>query len=454
MKPTKYITGLTALALATTAYADVVINITGATAFRSATITAIKAQYDIGNVSEGGVSYKYAHDKAALDAKSSKRSIWVGKFPGITGTTTIRCCFTGSVEGVRALNLVGTGGATPDPSPPTYYPVGQLNGTTAANPGVEVASPTVTGGFETLTTTSDIAFSDVNNSSTPFPNTLASNDRVGVIVFSMLSNQGSSITSVTSQQYRAVLSKGQPLSLFTGDPLHTTKVYAVGRNDGSGTRTTAHAEIGYGITTTVKQYVNISPSDSTITKLQLVPQGGVNTLNSQPGAGQLATSKSTVWGQDVTGNGGYESGDNIAADFGKTSAIPTVYDETYGVVSTNTKVDLITWTSIKDANTARNANGGNGARLCAFNGVALDLLGTGGSLSAADKLKIKNGQYTAWGYERMFRNTTVTDKVTAYNALKGAIPANISTAGLPITTVGSETKMNVSRASDGGTVAP
>ncbi|MEI6175409.1 MAG: hypothetical protein WCS43_00840 [Verrucomicrobiota bacterium] len=446
MKPNAYITGLAALSLATTAYADVTINITGATAFRSATLTAIKAQYDIGN---GGVSYKYAHDKAAggTNFNGSKRSIWVGKFPGITGTTTIRCCFTGSVEGVRALNLTGA----VDPAPPTYYPVNQLDTTTANNPGVEVASPTVVSpGLETLSTTSDIAFSDVNLASTPYTGSLLSNDRVGVIVFSMVSNEGSSISSVTSQQYRAVLSKGQPLSLFTGNPANTTKVYAVGRNDGSGTRTTALAEVGYGITTTVKQYVAIESDASAITKLQLVPAGGVNILNSQPGTGQLTTNASTVWGQNIAGNGGYDSGDNIAADFGKTTASPTVYDETYTEISTGTKVDLITFCGVKDANTARNAGG----ILCKFNGEGLDLLGASGSLSAADKLKIKNGQYTAWGYERMFRNTAVADKVVAYNALKGAIPANIGTAGLPITTVGAETKMNVSRASDGGTVAP
>ena len=445
MKSTAYITGLTALALAVSASAaDTIINITGATAFRSATLTAIKAKFDAGN---GTVSYKYAHDKAAGSLTSSKRSIFVGNFPGVTGTTTIRCCFTGSVEGIRALNMTGS----LDPSPPTYYPAAQLSTTTAGSPGVEVANPTpVSPGLETLTTTSDAAFSDVNVTSTPFPGSLATNDKVGVIVFTMMTNEGSTITNVTSQQYRALLSKGQPLSLFDGNAAHTTKVYAIGRNDGSGTRTTALAEAGYGVTTTVNQYVSIANDGTALTTLQKVPATGINSANGQAVTGQLASNASTVWGQDVAGNGGYDSGSNVATDLGLTTSNVAVYDET-GVLVTTGPINLVSWLGISDAKTAKT----NGGLLCGFNGQSLDLLGASSSLSDADKDKISKGVYTAWGYERMFRTSSTTgDKKTVYDAIKAAIPANIGTAGLPIGVVGSFAGMKVSRSSDGGLVAP
>ena len=448
MKPTAYITGLTALALVASASADTIVNITGATAFRSATLTAIKAKFDAGN---GTVSYKYAHDKAAGGLTGSKRSIFVGNFPGVTGTTTIRCCFTGSVEGIRALNLVGTGGSTNDPAPPTYYPTTQLDLTTATNTGAEVANPAVVSpGLQTLTTTSDVALSDVNVTSTPFPGALATNDKVGVIVFTMMTNEGSTITNVTSQQYRAVLSKGQPLSLFDGITAHTSKVYAIGRNDGSGTRTTALAETGYGVTTTVNQYVSIANDGTSITSLQKVPATGVNTLNGQPTTGQLASNASTVWGQDVAGNGGYDTGGAVAADLGLTTPNVAVYDEEGLLVSTSA-INLVTWLGVGDAKTAKLAGG----LLCAYNGATLDLLGASTTLSDLDKDKIAKGVYTAWGYERMFRTSSTTgDKKTVYDAIKAAIPANLGTAGLPIGVVGTFAGMKVSRSSDGGLVAP
>lgn len=445
MKPTAYITGLTALALAATASADVTINLTGATAFRSAALTSIKAKFAAGN---GSVSYKFAHDKAAGSLTGSTRSIFIGNFPGVTGTTTIRCCFTGSVEGVRALTLPGSG-AGADPSPPTYFPTTVLDSTTATSGGAELAA--VTTAASAVATTSDIAFSDVNKTATPFTSASLGTDAVGVIVFTMMANEGSAITNVTSQQYRALLSAGyQPLSMFTGGT-ESTYVFAVGRNDGSGTRTTALAESGYGITNAVNQYIALATSGNSITTLQRVPAGGVNTLNSQAATGQSAANASTVWGQDVAGNGGYNSGGSVSTAMGLTGASVQVLDET-GVQSFSADhIDLVTWLGIADAGTAKTA----GAVVCGYNGVKLDLNQTVGStpntLSSADIAKITNGSYTAWGYERMFRTSSVSSdasKLAVYNAIKGAIPANLGTAGVPVSS------MNVSRPSDGGLVAP
>jgi len=280
-----------ALAFLASAQADVTVNITGATAFRAATLASIKARY----LAAGTPLFKFAHDQATAGGTTytgATRAIFIGNFPGVTGTTTIRCCFTGSVEGIRAL----VPGAA-DPVPPTYYQPALLTGTTATAVGAELANQGTTGAAA-LGGISDIAFSDVTKSSTPYSaaSLQPSTPSAGVILFTMIGNEGfpTSVTSITAQQFRALLAGGfQPLSLLTGNETDTDYVFATGRNDGSGTRTTYLAETGYGITQVVKQYVANVSSNTTLTTIQLVPAGGVN---SPVLPGQTAKNASTVWG--------------------------------------------------------------------------------------------------------------------------------------------------------------
>lgn len=434
----KYILGCAALALAFTmpAHADVTVTITGATAFRAATLLSIHAQYVASSL-----PFKFAHDQAPSAYSGATRAIFIGTFPGVTGTTTIKCCFTGSVEGIRALVPVS------DPAPPTYYDASLLAGTTAIVGGAELANQG-TNTAAALGTQSDIAFSDVTKSSTPYsafalqPSTPAA----GVIVFTMIGSNGCPISNVTSQQFRALLSTGsQPLSLFTGVATDTQLIFATGRNDGSGTRTTYLAETGFGITKTVQQYVTNVSTSTALTTIQLVPAGGVNNPLLP---GQSTSNASTVWGQDVDGNGGYNSGSKLRTDLGKTGTSVTVLDaagnDAFGSPQV---VTLVTWLSLNDAVTART----NGAKILGYNGVILsDIAVSGSTMSAADKAKVTNGAYTAWGYENMYRNNSITsgDKITVYNNIKGAIPSNLAAAGIAIT------DMNVSRSKDGGVVAP
>jgi hypothetical protein len=438
MKPTTFITGLSALALATTAYADVTVNITGATAFRAASLLSIKAKYVA-----SGAAFKFAHDQATSGGTTysgATRAIFIGTFPGVAGTTTIRCCFTGSVEGVRALTSVF------DPLPPTYYQTSLLTSTTATVGGAELANQGTTGA---AAATSHIAFSDVTKASTPYAGEamLPATPAAGVIVFTMLTNEGSTITNVTSQQFRALLTKGnQPLSLFTGVATDVTNVFATGRNDGSGTRTTYLAESGFGISNPVKQYVTNVSSSTALGTIQLIPAGGVN-VPALPG--QSAANASTVWGQNVDGNGGYNSGSTLRTDMGKTGTSGvTVLDETGAdAFGATVRADLVTWLSLNDAVTAR----GNGAILCGYNGVKLsDIAISGTVMSAADKAKVTNGSYTAWGYENMYRRSNITsgDALTVYDGIKAFIPSNLGSAGIALT------DMLVGREVDGGTVAP
>ncbi|MCX6875805.1 MAG: hypothetical protein NTW21_18650 [Verrucomicrobia bacterium] len=435
-KLTKYLAGFSALALATTTYADVTVNITGATAFRAATLQSIKAKYAAATTP----LFKFAHDQATAGGTTytgATRAIFIGNFPGVSGTTTVRCCFTGSVEGIRALVPVT------DPLPPTYYPSSVLAATTATAGGAELANA---GSAGLATDTSHIAFSDVSKAATPYSgySLLPASPNAGVIVFTMLTNEGSTITNVTSQQFRALLTNGyQPLSLFTGNAGDTTNVFATGRNDGSGTRTTYLAETGFGIANAVKQYVTNESTSTTLTTIQLVPAGG---LNAPALTGQSASNASTVWGQDVAGNGGYNSGSTLRTDMGKTGASVTVLDETGAdAFGGPVRADLVTWLSVSDAVSAR----GNGAAFCAYNGVKLDdIAASGSTMSAADKAKVTEGRYTAWGYERMYRRNDITsgDALTVYDAIKAAIPANLGSAGIALT------DMHVGRATDGGVI--
>jgi hypothetical protein len=426
---------LAAATLITPAVADVTIDITGATAFRAACLESIKAKFNA-----SGQPYRYSHDQAAGQSLNATRSLWVGTFPGVSGTTTIRTSFNGSVQGIRAL-------VDSPAQDPTYYDTANPNNliTAAAIGGGE--THTATPGFAktTVASQSEIAFSDVAAASTPYSATLQPADpAAGVVVFTMMTNEGSTVTNVTSQNFRALLTTGiQPLSLFTGIAADDSLVFATGRNDGSGTRTAYLAESGYGITTPVNQFIVNQSSGNTNTVIQLAPQGGVNTPAL---SGQSASNASTVWGQDQPGNGGYNSGSGLVGALGRTGAAVTVLDETGAdVFGEAVRADLVTWISLNDAVTARGSN----AVFCAYNGVRLNGIAAAGTqMTAEDLAKVTHGAYTAWSYQQMYRRNDITsgDGVTVYDGIKSSIQDNLASAGVPVTS------MAVSRDVDGGIV--
>lgn len=433
MKTKSIACGLLGLALAAPAYSQTVIDITGATAFRSAAIAAIRAKYAAGG------NYQYAHDAASGGVSGANKAIFKGIFQGLSGTTVVRCSWNGSVEGIRALVDANYN--------PEYYQNVNGNFVTAAASGGGETHSTTPGFLKSVEASqSEIAFSDVTKNSTPFAaNTLSpASPQCGVVVFTMLTNEGSTITNVTSKQFRALFGAGsQPLSLFTGVATDESMVYAVGRNDGSGTRTAYLAETGYGVTNPVTQFLIKTTSGDAITALQKVPAGGVGGGINDP------TSASTVWAQDVVGNGGYFSGSVIRGHMARTGADVTSYEaDGTTPIQEGGKADLVTWITIADAATAR----AGGAVFCAFNGVRLDgLAASGTTLSTADKAKVTHGAYTAWGYQQMYcRNGAYTGSVkTVYDGIKAAFNATtLGSAGIPIA------DMAVSREEDGGVVAP
>ncbi len=431
------LTGTIALAtLATTAQADVEVRITGATAFRTAAINALKAQFDLGG------SYVYAHNKTvAQGVNSADRVTFKGTFPGVAGVTTVRVSHNGSVEGVRAI-------AVPNVTNNPFF----ITDAALASPGGdagEAANENANVGGSTTQLVAKFSYTDVRQSSTPIssPTLSPTNPKVGVTLFTMLANEGApaGLTNVTFQQFKALFDQGTlPLSVFTGVAADTNPVYATGRNDGSGTRTAYMAESQLGITKTVSQFVATTSAGNAITVIQKVPAGGA-TINGvfDP------TSKSDLWVQDLDGNGGYFSGSVLRTEMGRVTSSTQVLDADGSELSPAGPLHLITWITAADAVPARVAGG----KILGWNGSTLSSLNTGTVVDSTDLAKIANGQYSAWTFQNLYYNGSLSaDENTVYTAIKTGIPASLIAAGyvpgLPLSAI------NVSRPDDGAPIAP
>jgi len=444
MKIKSILTGALALGLASSAFAQTDITITGATAFRQAAVLAI---YNAYNSIGGGLgnNFNVAHDfpgnvtNQLSQLMASNKAIFRGTFPGISGETIIRTSFNGSVEGLRSIAFVGNG-----TNNASFFQHQTLNASITpdwdAGAGVQ----------ESLRP--KFSFSDVFQSSTPVTATLgwgnATNSRVGVVTFTMVANDGApaGLTNVTQQQFKALLQTGvQPLRLFTGVTTDLTKVLATGRNDGSGTRTTYLAEIGYGIANTVNQYIATTAGvtvNGTLTAVTLVPAGG-------NGTGALATSggasnASTVWGSNTLGNGGYSSSSTLRTDMARTTTSVDVYDgvDDSGPIYTE-PVIMMTFLSTTDASNAA----GGGAKILSYNGVMVDP--TGG-IDSTEKARVTNGQYSAWGYQHLYNHGTLSTNENEFRHRLFATwldPAiNTSANGIPLG------DMSASRPDDGARI--
>ncbi len=453
MKPKSITMAAVMLALASTGLAQSNnVYITGATAFRSATLNTIRSIF------ANTAQYKIVHNGGSGNYNGSTYAIIQGTFSNVPGTTTIYTSFNGSVEGIRALVTTNNN--------PEYLTISAL--TNATN---FIAKGTIADGVSGISSpraanASDFAFSDVSKASTPYAadSLLPANNsaQVGVVTFTMVANKGgTNLDNLNSQNFRALLGQGYvPASFINGITNDPRSVYVVGRNDGSGTRTTYAAETGYGISTLMNQYIVGKVTNGAVTAIYLVPQGGTNNaLNGAITNGGLALSGSaanvsTVWGQNVNGNGGYASGSGITSAFTNTSPSVNVYD-TAGELLDTANIALVSFLSTGDAKTAMafNTNTGlnTGAITLSYNGVKLsDFATNNGTLSTADKNKITRGAYTAWGYQYFYRLPTITTgaKLTTYNLIFSNVPANLGSAGIP------KSDMRVSRAVDGGVVLP
>ncbi len=427
---TKYLlSAALALGFASSAMAQTTeITVTGATAFRQATMKAIFNAYDsLGTV---GVDFNAAHDfngnvsNQVSQLIASNKAVFTGTFPGITGTTIIRTSFNGSAEGLNAI--AGNNN-------PTFLELADATAddSSAAN------NNTINDGIRVKQTGADsfrpkFSFSDVFQSSTPVVNEVLNpvgSSKVGVVTFAMVANEGAPIdfTNVTIQQCRQLWGAGfSPLSLFTGDPTDTTLVFATGRNDGSGTRAAYLSEWGYGVANTVNQYIATQTGiavSGTISEITLVPAGG-------SGTGVLVTSgttsnASTLWGNNVLGNGGYSSSSALRDHMARVSPSVDVYDgETQDILIENANILLLTWLSTADSLNAKT----NGANVLAFNGVQITPLASGDvnnfngtGFSSADYKKITSGAYSAWSYQHLYNHGSLTANEQAWRDAMTAV---------------------------------
>jgi len=390
-----------ALASASLVKADAVINITGATAFRSAAVAAIKSSLG---------SCTYAYD-GSTESKQTY-GIYKGSLSGVTGNTTIRTFWSGSVEGLRDLSQ--NNNVTFLPTSTTMTTGGSSNATTT---GLDNAK-------------AQLAFSDVYSVSTPYDSGV-SGTRVGIIAFRFVASESANgtLTNVTSQNFRNLAVNGYtPAYLFTGNASHTTPVYLTGRNDGSGTRVSVLAETGYGYANKVKQYkATMGAGNTTISDLTLWPTSDTGYI-------------SDVYNTDAAANGGYSSGGTVATVLGGTSSSVQIRTAAGAVNGAPKSVFVLSYLGTSDSATAVTA----GAVALTYNGVALNM--SGSSISNPDV--IKRGAYTLWANEQLYwrTGTDIGDVETVRDTLVAALPTNIGSAGVPVG------DMTVSRSQDGGLV--
>jgi hypothetical protein len=447
MKLKTILAGALALGFAGSAFAQTEITITGATAFRQATMRAILDAFGgepaIANNAVAVATDFAAGNNAATNLSqllASNRSLWVGSWPGL-GPIIIRTSFNGSTEGLNAI--AGNNN-------PSFYSENTLAPTGAIqfSYGISPADPSKF----TTSIRPRFSFSDVYQSTSPVQNEIlnpAGSSAVGVVTFTMLTNNGapSTWTNVTQQQFKALLQQGaQRLSLFTGNASDTTPVYATGRNDGSGTRSAYLTEIGYGVANAVNQYVataNGTATPGVLSRITLVPAGGNGTGNLTTSGG--ASNASTLWGNDSVGNGGYSSNSGLRSIMSRSSTNVTVFNGVSQTPVYEGPCFMLVWTSTSDArNVITTAPGG---KLLGFNGSILDSLNSSSTLSAADIAKVSNGVYSAWSYQHLYYHGTLSsNEETWYNSMKTTyIPAGLTATGNGLTLA----QMNTSRPDDG-----
>lgn len=434
MKITKYLsTSIAALAVAASAHADTVIHITGSTAFRSATIAAIK------NVLGASVKTSYAGTSGGASAATYVvLQGTVASLPA-AGTVTVKCTWTGSTGGIKSV--VQNIDITQTTAPNGWMSITNLTG--AAGAEVAVASPSYSldnGTFPSETLKPDVTMEDSLQSSTGFISTTLAETQVGVIPFEWVANNGSpaGLNNITPLLAQALLSGGMPLSQFTCNPADAVAVYAMGRDFDSGTRLSCLAETGVGVFGSVQ---HIQPtvsgtagaSGSSITALKLWP---AQTVLGQPfaigqsgfaGGGALADNLATPGSSTAATPGGADGvgfgpgwlvgylGRNDASRACKTTSI-----------ATNT-AHRMKWNGISDWNEPILANGNP----TTYNDAA-----------------IQEGCYSLWEYEWLaYRSTYAGNgKAVADKIANEIINTTASTAGLKLST------MNVSKPVEGGLI--
>jgi hypothetical protein len=205
---------------------------------------------------------------------------------------------------------------------------------------------------------------------------------------------------------RAILSGDAPISMLTGNAADSSiYVYAMGRDEDSGTRLTAFAEAGFGVFGSPVQYV------------ATVSGGAITAV--APYQAQ------TILGISYPlGHSGYASGGTLATTL-NTPVSASARD------SLNAKFALFAYFGVNDAN---GVNGG--ANNLSFNGTPYS------------PANVREGKYTFWGYEHlMYRSTLSGNAKTVADQLATQIKnTDAAVSGVLLST------MNVSRTTEGAVI--
>lgn len=378
MKTSKFILAsiLALAAVVSTASAQIVIRITGSTAYRSATIQAIQdtlnAGFTVGWVGTGTLA-------------SSTEAIFHGTTKTTNIAVTIKTGFSGSVGGVFSLT---TGHGIPDPTASPAITAGFLVDSTPTSVLPGTANVPATFEVPAAPAAADkagfpnIALSDSFQSSTPDKAPALNDTQVGVVPFEWARNNGSpaTITNVTNQLGNALLLNGSLPQFQFDNGAATTSIFVTGRNFDSGTRLCCFAETGFGINNPPLQL------DSTQTTANHVASGA-----------WVAGAGGDVF---FTAANGFTSGGQVATALDATGSL--------GVIGGY----LLSYLGVADANTAV----AGGATALNYNGVPF-------SVAA-----VQNGQYTFWSYEHYLKSPQLQALGAAdnHNVVANALATTIS----------------------------
>lgn len=440
--------GAAALLSLASAQADVVIHITGSTAFRGAAIAGINA------VLGGSANVKSAYKTGTgiTGPGNAGQSVIQGSVAAHPeyGVVTVKCAWSGSSGGIKTVvqNLDTLN---------AWISVTHLgaNGTP-----VGVASPTYTLDFPGETNQSDVAFSDAKQVTTGFTSSNLIETKVGVIPFEWVvgfqASGPSAISNMTPILAQAVLSGGAPLSQFTGIPGDVTvPVYAIGRDADSGTRISALAETGVGVFGSV-QHIQVTTTGGS----------GVGTEGATINNLYLWPASTLLGVAYPIGNGGYAGGGNVANVLATKGSVTANTANDGGVTfAANQEVlfgpgQLVGYLGRSDARTATKNDVvlGNNAHRLTFNGVGITAAGGGPENTSngqpaggyKDNL-IQEGLYQCWEYEWFSYRSTYGTTDAFGKAVADLISAHIistdaSVSGLLLST------MNVTKAVEGGVI--
>jgi len=367
--------GLLAAASVSLASAQTTIRITGSTAFRKATATAIQ------NILAPG----YTWGGIPTANVGSNQLMFVGNLASNGHAVVIKVSVRGSEGGI--FNLTS---GTADASTPFI-----ADGTTLSTTGTNLTS-----GAATDVSPADVSLSDSFQGSSAYKAPLLNDAQVGVIPFVWISAylNDATVNGLTHQQLKATLLGNGALNLWTGNIADANiPVVVIGRDEDSGTRVVAFQESTFGAGSSPTQFQPTGPAGA-FTGLQAWP---VNTVNG------------TTYG---VGHSGYPSGGALQAVLNDASL--TQY------------ADVISYLGQSDAAAA--LTNGNAATALPWEGVSYFVSKVGTTVTWNDAA-VFNGLYTFWSYEHLFTKSgaagdvakTAADIVTRLTT-PGVTDANIS----------------------------